>query len=178
MAKPMRGANKRPFLLEENVKEIPLTKGQVALVDDEDFEWLSQHVWIVKRSDRGYLYARTSTTKGGIYMHRLLLNAPEGMQVDHINHNGLDNRRQNMRLCTNSQNSYNSLAHRKPKTSHFKGVCWHKSTQKWLAQIGIDWKRLHLGIFDSEEDAAKAYDAKAIELFGEFALLNFPEVKR
>ena len=96
------------------------------------------------------------------------------MMIDHINHNGLDNRRENLRICTNAENNRHR---RKPKnnTSGYKGVCWDKSKKKWRARIEKDNKNIHIGYYNILEEAARAYDAKAKELFGKYAQLNFPE---
>ena len=104
------------------------------------------------------------------------MNAPAGMQIDHINGNGLDNRKVNLRLCNSSQNQRNARK-RKSGTSRFKGVDWHKESKKWRARICVNRKRIHIGRYKSEFEAAQAYDKKAIELFGEFASLNFPSLK-
>ena len=108
-------------------------------------------------------------------MHRVIMDAPKGMHVDHINGNGLDNRRENLRLCTNSQNHMNRKTHR-DSSSKYKGVSWNKRNSKWQAYIGSGIKRKNLGYFASESDAAKAYDIKAKECFGEFARLNLGEI--
>ncbi len=102
------------------------------------------------------------------------MRAPRGVLCDHRNHNGLDNRLSNLRLCTSSQNARNQQA-RAGCTSKFKGVCWHKKDRKWQARITCNGNRMHLGSLDNEIDGAVTYDDKAIELFGEFAYLNFPE---
>ena len=163
------------------MKIIPLTQGKVALVDDEDFDWLSQYKWCaIKDSKRSYIYyvARTTPKQNGkqrmIMMHREILGLPKGVQTDHRNGNGLDNQKANLRPATHQQNQFNRQSHHKG-TSKYKGVGWHKSTQKWRAHIGFNCKLIHLGLFDDEKEAAKAYDCKAKELFGEFANLNFPE---
>ena len=115
-----------------------------------------------------------------ISMHRIILDAPEGMYCDHKNHNGLDNRRCNLRLCTNAQNQYN----RRLQTgcsSVYKGVCWNKEKKRWQAEIQFEGKAIHIGYYDYQIDAAIAYDDRALELFGEFAYLNCqarPEVKQ
>jgi hypothetical protein len=106
-------------------------------------------------------------------MHRQVTNAPKGLVVDHINHNGLDNRRANLRLCTKQQNNCNSRSFRH-KTSNYKGVFKEKGSKKFRAYIRFNKKPVHIGMFELEIDAAKAYDKKAKELFGEFAYLNFP----
>jgi hypothetical protein len=110
-------------------------------------------------------------------MHRLIWEMhngpiPEDKEIDHINHDGLDNRMVNLRLCTRRQNNANQRKAR--GSSRFKGVTWDELHQKWRAQVGYENKRIYLGIFDSETEAAGAYDAKAKELFGEFAAVNSP----
>ena len=100
------------------------------------------------------------------------MNAPDGMEVDHINGNGLDNRKANLRLCTRAQNQMNSIK-RTGKSSIFKGVSWHKNAWKWRANIKINQKDIHIGYFDTELEAAEAYDIEAIRLFGSFAKTNF-----
>lgn len=147
----------------------------VALVDDEDFEALNRFKWCAKSSGAGLFYAYRATGKRSDgsrvyqFMHRLLVQG-DGF-VDHINGNGLDNRRDNLRLATSSQNGINR---RKAlgTTSRYKGVTWSKKDQRWCAQIKRNGKNRFLGSFRSEEEAAKAYDAAARELFGEFAKLN------
>ena len=156
-------------------KLIPLTQGKFAIVDAEDYDRLSKYKWCANKSRRSY-YAVRSNGQRQIRMHRMITSAPKGLFVDHINHNGLDNRKTNLRLCTESQNNLN----RRPygKTSRYKGVSRHKKTNRYLAAICYQGKRFHLGTFRDEVDAAKAYDKKARELFGQFAYLNFPEEVR
>ena len=105
-------------------------------------------------------------------MHKEILKPPSGFETDHINHNGLDNRKDNLRICTTSQNHYNQIIRSESKTSKFKGVSRHKASRKWIAQIGYGRRMIYLGCFDSESEAARAYNQKARELFGEFANLN------
>jgi hypothetical protein len=107
-------------------------------------------------------------------MHRQITSAPPGLVVDHINHNGLDNRKDNLRLCTRAQNALNQRP-RKGTSSRYKGVYWHERDKRFYAQISHKGRRYHLGSYKSEIQAAKAYDKKAKELFGEFAHLNFPD---
>lgn len=147
-------------------------KGKFALVDDEDYEKVIKFKWYLSH---GYVVYQHYLCKDGkrIYswLHRLVMDAPKGMDVDHINRNKLDNRKQNLRICTHPQNLFNSKD--KGGSSQFKGVAWNKYHKKWQAYIGKDYKKYRLGYFNVEEDAAKAYDLKAKELFGEFAYLNF-----
>lgn len=148
-------------------REIPLTQNKVALVDDEDYEWLIQRKWLFD----GRYASRKSGIK--IYMHRLIMSAPKHLTVDHRNGNCLDNRRSNLRLATYSRNSAN--AKKRQGSSIYKGVTFYKRYSKWRAQICFEYKGISIGYFETEEEAARAYDAKAKELFGEFAYLNFPD---
>ena len=150
------------------MKEIQLTKGFVTQVDDEDFEYLNQWKWYIY-IDRVYRYAIRKDNKTGkrIRMHRVILNATNEMLVDHIDHNGLNNQKYNIRLCNNTQNQYNM----KGRRNGFKGVSVENS--RFRAGIKHQGKTIHLGSFKTEIEAAKAYDKKAAELFGEFAFLNF-----
>ena len=162
------------------MKEILLSRGKVALVDDEDFEWLNQWKWSLSqlgtnRKYRSIYYAhRTQWYKNGVQrdisMHRLILDAPKGLEVDHIDGNGLNNQRSNLRLCTRTQNARNARR-RKNGSSRFKGVCKTREG-RWNARIYANGKRANLGVFKNEADAARAYDAAAAEAFGEFARLN------
>ncbi len=162
---------------DSKVCKIPLTQGYFALVDADDYEKLSQYKWHVNRKG-DMLYACRSEKGKKIKMHRQILNAPPGMHCDHINHNGLDNRKANLRLCTPQQNACN----RRPleRTSKYKGVHWDSLSRKWRAEIKHNGRTIHIGFYDYEQDAAIAYDDYAIELFGEFAWLNHqnrPEIK-
>ena len=144
-------------------KVIPLSKGFVCKVSNEDFEYLKNIPWCFCNN---YAY----NSKLG-YMHRLIMNPPENMVVDHIKQSDtLDNRRTNLRVCSYSQNNYNTRGFSK-SSSEYKGVCRLKNY--WKAQIGFNGKNINIGVFKSEIEAAKAYDKKARELFGEFAHLNF-----
>jgi len=153
---------------------IPLTKGFSAMVDDSDFEWLTQWRW-------SYIggYARRTVKENGaqrpIRMHRFILNAPKGMRIDHVDGDSLNNTRSNLRYASHSQNMCNKKK-KHNSTSQFKGVAWIPSARKrkWRAMIQINQKQTHLGYFADEVDAARAYDAKAKELHGQFARLNFP----
>ena len=160
------------------MKQIELTQGKVALVDDADFEELNQYKWHAVNF-KGHFYAvGNSHQKNGKqhqnYMHRQILGLELGdkRDADHQNHNTLDNRQDNLRIATRRQNQMNQKS--TPNTSSkFKGVTWNKQWKKWKVQISIGGKRLFLGYWNIEEVAALAYDMVAIREHGEFACLNF-----
>ena len=133
------------------MKKIPLTKGQFAIVDDEDYEWLNERSWCYSH---GYALRGTNSGKR-IYMHREINNTPEGLETDHINRDKLDNRRSNLRTANRSMNSANHSAHRHNITG-IKGVVLDKRTRLYRAQIGVDGKRIHLGYFKDVEQAKQA----------------------
>ena len=161
------------------MKEIKLTQDKVDIVDDADFERLNKHKWYALKDHNTFYAVRSIYLPCGkmtlISMHREILGLGHGdpQQGDHRNHNGLDNRRDNLRICTNSQNQHNQKPY-KNCSSAYKGVFWHKRHNKWQAQITFNDHSIHLGYFNSEIDAAKAYDRAAIEYFGEFAHMNLP----
>ncbi len=159
--------------LAEGAKLIPLTQGKFTIVDGEDYERLSKYKWHVINAPRTS-YAGRHVKGRVVRMHRQILNGPGHLFVDHRDNNGLNNRRSNLRPCTNTENTRNRRGVRNT-SSRYKGVYWSKYHNKFKACINADGKRYHLGHFKSEIAAAKAYDKKAIELFGEFAFLNFPE---
>lgn len=153
---------------------IELTQKKVALVDDIDYEWLCQWKWRASQNNSGkQIWYAVTGDKKRIFMHRLIMGTPNGMEVDHRDGDGLNNQRFNLRNCTRSQNARNQ---RMPTTnkSGYKGVSWHKATGKWQSGIKLQSRIIYLGCFDDPVVAAQTYDAKAIELFGEFASLNFP----
>jgi hypothetical protein len=165
------------------MKEIQLSqqgknKGKYfALVDDDEFERLSKHRWNVLKCDKtNYAIGKVKNSSGTIkhmLMHRFLLNVSDDLYIDHINHNGLDNRKENVRVCTSSENNMNKIKSTN-KSSIFKGVSFIKRDNLWEAYINDKKrKKKHLGHFISEVEAAKVYDKEALELFGEFANLNF-----
>lgn len=134
------------------MKEVRLYKDKgVALVDDEDFERVSQYKWHI---DRGYA-AMTISGKGIMYMHRFINNTPKGMSTDHINRNKLDNRRSNLRTCTQRENNTN-MKLRGDNTSGHRGVTWHKNDKRWQAQINIQGRLLYLGQYKKLQDAIEA----------------------
>ena len=167
---PCRPEIKQPK--DSQIRFIPLTKGKVAIVDAQDYDWLSKYKWHAVKCDSRF-YAYRSKNRRSVSMHREIMHAPKGMVVDHIDGNSLNNRRSNLRLCTVSQNHQNRR--RTYGSSKYKGTWWDKRRNKWVSAITFNGKYIHIGCFDNETDAAKAYDRKAAELFGEFAYLNFPD---
>lgn len=158
---------------DKDVRYIPLTKGKVAVVDAGDYGWLSLHTWYAMSPGGRYYAARRRHDKL-IAMHREIMVPVDGYVVDHIDGDGLNNRRSNLRICTRQQN-YCNRAKSPGRTSIYKGVSYHKMSGKYIASIRSCGERRYLGIYDSEVEAARAYDRAAVELHGEFAWLNFPE---
>jgi len=162
------------------MKRIPLTQGKFAIVDDEDYDWLMQWKWFAHKEKNTYIACRNTYLGRGrkppkrtmIRMHQEIMGAQLNQQIDHRNHNALDNRKQNLRFCTLSQNAQNTKK-LKNCSSIYKGVDWHKHKKKWQARTRFYGKRHFLGYFNNELAAAHAYDEKARELFGEFAYTNF-----
>jgi hypothetical protein len=156
-------------------RSIPLTRGLVAVIDSADADLvLACGPWFAVPTHR-VIHAQRNVRVAGRWtsqkMHTLLSGWP---LVDHVNGDGLDNRRANLRPATVSQNGAN-VGLRAHNTSGFKGVTWHAQRGRWQARIGCGGDRKHLGLYDSPEDAARAYDCAALAAFGEFARLNFPE---
>ncbi len=160
--------------------EISLTQGEISLIDDEDFEEVSRYKWRINRK-KNSCYARTNATdcngkKITLFIHQLVMNSKPGDQVDHKDHNGLNNQKYNLRFCTYSENQQNKLKQifydGKKTLSKYKGVSWHRRDKKWIAQIVTSHKNNHLGYFVDEIEAAEAYNKAALEKFGEFAELN------
>lgn len=164
------------LILQPGTRAIPLTQGKIAIVDDADYEYLNQFRWFASKDKNTWYAMRTVPRSNGketkVSMHRDLLGVLSDAHVDHVDMNGLNNTRGNIRPCTGVENRRNRGAQRN-NTSGFKGVTWHKASNKWRAQIRQDGTRKHLGLFDSPEDAARAYDTAARELHGSFARPNF-----
>ena len=164
----------------EAFRIIPLTKGLYAIVSPEDYERLSQCKWHAARHQRVF-YAQTGTGRKGVrkkclvMMHRAVMGVEDDRVVDHQNHNGLDNRRTNLRIATWTENCWNKRKTSIKSSSQYKGVMWDKRRSKWQTMMGYNGKKIFVGYFDDEETAARAYDTKAKELYGKYAALNFPE---
>jgi hypothetical protein len=165
------GKRGEPPQPKDGVCLIPLTQSQVAMVDPEDYDELMKRRWTLNRN-RGNLYAIRRVKRRQILMHRVIMNAPDGMVVDHIDGNGLNNCKSNLRICTREQNRYNT----RPRggMSHFKGVTYRKSVDKYTAVIGYKRDKFEIGEFDDPLDAARARDLVARALQGEHAWLNLP----
>lgn len=168
------------------MREIQLTQGQVAIVDDEDYEALARFKWLAQRNRATWYavsYARLPDGREAkVLMHRAILGVGPGVQLDHENRNKLDNRKENLRIATSRENNQN-VGKREGLSSRFKGVTWRKARHKWQAAIRAgeigpngESRSVHLGLYDDEELAAHAYDGAALASFGRFAALNFPEV--
>lgn len=151
------------------MKEIKLTQGMVALVDDADFEELSRFRWALARRSHTCYAIRHVRREDGIRtteaMHRYVMCPNAGMVIDHINHNGLDNRRENLRIVSSRENSQN-LRPKPGRSSKYMGVSWHKASLRWLAQARMNGENRCIGIFDSEIEAAAAYQTFVASIGG------------
>jgi hypothetical protein len=155
--------------------ELALPDGSYAQFDGADFDLVASRKWHRRRGKNGVCYvASYEPGNKSIFLHRFLMNPEPGMVVDHRNSDGLDNRRSNLRICTPAENARNNRG-RKNSHSIYKGVTRNRRGGKWCAFIKDNGKRTYQGSFDTEVEAAKAYDAAALRLYGEFARLNFPE---
>ena len=160
----------------DGARTIKLTQGKVALVDKQDFDRVSKLKWSARKEGNSWYAKRNTSMKLGkcktLHLHRFIMNPPNDLEVDHINRDGLDCRRVNMRLATPTQNQHNSRL-RSDNTSGYKGVQWNKKCKKWQAGITINSKFVYLGVHTTREEAALAYDKAAQKNFGEYARLNF-----
>ena len=161
-------------------RRIRLAQPRYAVVDPEDYDDLREHDWSLWSDGQMFYAVRREGTKSGgkttiVWMHRQICKTEKGLVVDHINHNGLDNRRANVRACSFAENLRNRRKYRSGTSSRYKGVNWCKRRKRWRARICLNRKEIALGQFTDEVEAAKAYDTAAKKYHGEFACLNFPE---
>jgi AP2 domain-containing protein len=161
--------------LDKSYRLIPLTQGQNAIVDANDFEWLSQWNWYAVWCEHSRSFYATRNEEGrtgnAIFMHKAILSCERREQGDHKNHDTLDNRKGNLRKATNTENNFNKGPQSNNK-SGYKGVSWDKEKEKWLAQIVHQGTHVFIGRFSSVKEAAHAYDTAAKKYHGEFAVLN------
>jgi AP2 domain./HNH endonuclease. len=166
------------FMFGDGMKQIKLTQGKVAVVDDSWYDYLMQWKWYaMKQYDDNKWYALRGEGKWPhqtqIRMHRVIMGVTDPkIEVDHRNNNGLDNREENLRKCTHKQNRQNTKRH-KDNLSGYKGVTYSKKSRNWQAAIAVNRKSIHLGLFETPVLAALAYDTAASFYFGEYAKLNF-----
>ncbi|OAJ75137.1 hypothetical protein AYJ08_05835 [Brevibacillus sp. SKDU10] len=151
-------------------REIPLTQGKVTIVDDEEFEPLSKYKWFATKCGNSYYAARRLNGKT-ILMHRYIMNPENRLVVDHVDGDSLNNQKSNLRICSKAQNNRNQRIKTNNK-SGYKGVYWREEKGKWQGSMRHNSKTVYLGLFTDQEEAARAYNQKAVELFGEFARLN------
>ncbi len=153
------------------MKKIKLTQGEYALVDDEDFEELNKYKWHCQRYANSNYAKRWNKNKkpNTINMHRQITNCPDNMQIDHINGDGLDNRKRNLRICTQQQNGLNILKTKKESTTGIRCVSYNKKTNKYCPYIYLNGKRKRLGAFDDIEDARVAYIRASLKYYGDFS---------
>jgi len=162
-------------------RKILLTQGKFAIVDPEDYYRLAKFKWHLAKSPTSSYAARwqrlqAKNTRKKIWMHHQVIHISKHLLCDHINHNGLDNRKANLRPATVSQNLCNRQKRKSKTRSKYKGLEWDKIQKKWKARIQLNNQRIYLGSFASEIDAAKAYDNTAKKYHREFASLNFPDI--
>jgi hypothetical protein len=159
----------------KKMQTITLTNGMTTIVDDDVYEMLNEKTWYArKRGNAWYAYRHeySKNTYKYVFMHRVIANTPEGLVTDHISGDGLDNRRENLRVCTHAENMHNYTKPSHGKTSRFKGVFFNKQAKKYHAIIRINNKVIHVGYFKDEILAASAYNEAAVKYHGVFAKLN------
>ncbi len=158
------------------MKKISLSQGKNAIVDDEDFDYLNQWKWYAREDYQAFYASRNLRMGNGkrktISIHNILMGKKRGKVIDHINNNGLDNRKENLRFCTNRENTWNQRK-KYGQSSRFKGVSWSSLKKLWIVQITLNGKVIKLAECKNERKAGKIYDTYATKMFGKFALINY-----
>ena len=149
------------------MKKIKLSQNKYTIVDDEDYNFLNKYKWSTSKNKNVY-YARKRHNNTKITMHRMIMNQDKNKQIDHINGNGLDNRKCNLRICTQSQNLHNARISKR-NTSGYKGISWYKKSKKWLVRISVNGKNKHIGYFIDINEAKNSYIKAAKKYHKEFA---------
>jgi len=157
-----------------------MSQPKYAKADPADYKRLKGYEWFAQKGSRNFYAVRqVGRSKGKrktlIFLHKEIIDVPEGMVTDHINHDAMDNRRANLRAATHSQNACHTKKHSGVSRSKYKGIFWQKKQKKWVARIMFDGNRIYLGCFKDEIEAAKAYDKAARKYHKEFACFNFPD---
>lgn len=153
------------------MKTIQLTQGKVAIIDDEDYEKVCTKKWYAHKRTGKY-YAESGGINGRYMLHIFVMGLENGVLLDHKDGDSLNNQKENLRVCTRQQNSYNKKPYSTAPIAGIKGISLNKKSKRWRAQIQKDKKKIYIGVYSNYLDAAKAYNEKAIELFGEFSQLN------
>ena len=162
-----------PIHIDGDIARIELTQGKTAIIDARNADLVRPYVWRATLSQcTGDYYAISGSRENQVYIHRIIMFAPDSLLVDHKNHDTLDNRESNLRLCTKSQNQCNHRQRRSSNTSGYTGVCFNKQRQRYGARIGFNHQYIHLGLFDTPEKAYAAYCEAAAQLHCEFSSAN------
>jgi hypothetical protein len=150
------------------MKKIKLTQGKYTTVDDEDFVSLNKYKWYATKKFKTYYAVRSLKNGSKIQMHRVILNTPENMETDHVDGDGLNNQKNNLRACTHSENQSNKSKYVN-NTTGYKGLSWCERNKKWLVRISVNKKRFYLGHFKSKKEASEVYNIACLKKHGKFA---------
>jgi hypothetical protein len=161
----------KPIKIDDNTYGIPLKSGDIALIDKEDYILVKMFSWHIKNKNGYVQSARNKINKKRILLHRLILNPQDNKDIDHINGNILDNRKSNLRVCTNKENHWNTDL-KKSNKSGYKGVSWDKEKEKWYTSIRLNEKTISLGRYNTAEEASEAYKKASLEHHKEFSVFS------